>query len=92
MSAGIETPDARATPLTELLLMRQGVEYFALVLTAVLLANSVVLPGFRAWLARLDLRPRFERRRGAIGRHLYPPAGHHRLDPSGERSSGRADH
>jgi purine-binding chemotaxis protein CheW len=38
MSAGIGTPEARATPLTELLLMRQGDEYFALVLTAAMMA------------------------------------------------------
>ena len=31
-------------------------QVIALVLTALLLVNSVVLPGFRAWLARLDLR------------------------------------
>jgi len=34
MSAGLEGRNAGAAPLTELLLMRQGVEYFALVLTA----------------------------------------------------------
>jgi chemotaxis signal transduction protein len=34
MSARIEAREASVAPLTELLLMRQGVEYFALVLTA----------------------------------------------------------
>ena len=38
MSAGFETPDSRANPLTELLLLRQGSEYFALVLTAAMVA------------------------------------------------------
>jgi purine-binding chemotaxis protein CheW len=42
MSTGFEPRDASATPLTELLLLRQGMEYFALVLTAAM--EAVELP------------------------------------------------
>jgi purine-binding chemotaxis protein CheW len=42
MNAGIETQDSGATPLTALLLMRQGLEYFAVLLTAAM--EAVELP------------------------------------------------
>jgi purine-binding chemotaxis protein CheW len=42
MNAGIETQDSGATPLTALLLMRLGLEYFAVLLTAAM--EAVELP------------------------------------------------
>ena len=42
MNAGIETQDSGATPLTALLLMRHGLEYFAVLLTAAM--EAVELP------------------------------------------------
>ena len=53
MSAGFEGQNAGGAPLTELLLMRQGVEYFALVLTAAI--EALELPA----LTRIPEAPEY---------------------------------